>query len=539
MTRHNLPLRGCFYGIALLSSAALATSQSTTIVVDTGQTTSYGEQGAIAHPSPGQPFHGQDSQNSSSQPSYQDNGDGTISDLNTGLMWQKSPDFVNKRSWSEAGPYADALVLGGHSDWRLPTIKELYSLMDFRGSSTTSPAVPYIDTNYFDFQYPSASSGDRLVDVQFWSSTTYVGTTMNGDFTAFGVNFADGRIKGYPAAPLPNGSTFSRYVRAVRGSTTYGINDFEDNNNGTVTDHATGLMWAQLDSATAMSWEDALAYGQNSMLAGHSDWRLPDAKELQGLVDYTRAPDATNPAQVGPAIDPIFDMNDPSSWCWSSTTHLDAPNNGWAVYVCFGLATGWMQQPPNSGNYNLINVHGAGAQRSDLKTGDPANYPLGWGPQGDEIRITNYARLVRSAPACTDLTISYCNNKVSSSGCIPTIESTGIPSESAASGFTVQIVNVEPNQIGIIFYSVSGATAVPFYDGLLCIGGPAQRTAVQLSGSTGGPTCGGILSLDMNAAGICATIGSGNQGYVQALFRDSLDPNGIGMSNALSFTVCD
>ncbi len=170
MNRQYLSIGGCFFGIALLSSAALATPQSTTIVVDTGQTTSYGEQGAIAHPSPGQPFHGQDSQHSSSQPSYLDNGDGTISDLNTGLMWQKSPDFVNKRSCSEAGPYADALVLGGHSDWRLPTIKELYSLMDFRGSSTATPPVPYIDTNYFDFQYPSAGSGDRLVDVQFWST---------------------------------------------------------------------------------------------------------------------------------------------------------------------------------------------------------------------------------------------------------------------------------------------------------------------------------------------------------------------------------
>ena len=43
-----------------------------------------------------------------------------------------------------------------------------------------------------------------------------------------------------------------------------------------------------------------------------------------------------------------------------------------------------------------IDVHGAGAQRSDPKTGDPANYPTGFGPQGDAIRIYNYVRLVRN-----------------------------------------------------------------------------------------------------------------------------------------------
>jgi len=56
-----------------------------------------------------------------------------------------------------------------------------------------------------------------------------------------------------------------------------------------------------------------------------------------------------------------------------------------------------MEIPPNSGNYQLLDVHGAGAQRSDPKVGDPANWPYGHGPQGDVIRIFNYVRLVRDA----------------------------------------------------------------------------------------------------------------------------------------------
>jgi hypothetical protein len=54
-----------------------------------------------------------------------------------------------------------------------------------------------------------------------------------------------------------------------------------------------------------------------------------------------------------------------------------------------------MEMPPGSGNYVLLDVHGAGAQRSDPKQGDPNNYPHGFGPQGDVIRIYNYVRLVR------------------------------------------------------------------------------------------------------------------------------------------------
>ncbi len=49
-------------------------------------------------------------------------------------------------------------------------------------------------------------------------------------------------------------------------------------------------------------------------------------------------------------------------------------------------------------NGSWLDVHGAGAQRSDPKQGNPADYPYGRGPQGDAIRIYNYARCVRDMP---------------------------------------------------------------------------------------------------------------------------------------------
>lgn len=401
-------------------------------VVDTGQTSCYDTGGtSISCPSQGEALFGQDANYRGAAPAYQDNGDGTVTDLNTGLMWQKSPS--EKVTFVDALANASAFNLGNYSDWRVPTIKELYTLMDFSGSTGLSEndAVPYIDTNYFDFEYGDTSAGERYIDAQFWSSNEYVSTTMNGNATVFGVNFADGRIKGYERDTNMRGVTNTLFLRYVRGEA-YGVNDFVDNGDNTITDQNSGLTWMQFDSGTfgagskgdgGLNWEEALDWCENLTLAGADDWRLPNAKELQGLVDYTRSPDTTNSA----AIDPLFrvtavaDPNNQMNFAhfWTGTTHLDGAHPGdYAVYVTFGRAQGFMESPPNSGNYQLMDVHGAGAQRSDPKTGNPDDFPTGHGPQGDVIMIYNHARCVRggSYEIFTGGTVDSTSNNQSDSG---------------------------------------------------------------------------------------------------------------------------
>ena len=380
-------------------------------VVDTGQTTCYGDGSESACPVAGGAFYGQDAQHAGNQPSYTDNGDGTVTDNVTGLMWQQTPDTdgdgdvdeSDKVSWADAQTGAESLTLGGYADWRLPTIKELYSLIDFSGTdpsgyegTDTSGLTPFIDTAYFDFAYGDTSAGVRIIDAQYRSSTQYVAPSIDGK--TFGVNFADGRIKGYPTS-FPGGESPRQFVRYVRGNTSYGVNDFVDNGDGTITDSATGLMWAQDDNGTGLNWQQALAWVEAQNAAnylGYSDWRLPNAKELQSIVDYSRSPDTSSSA----AIDPLFNATGITNeggetdypFYWSGTTHANwtGTPGGSAAYVAFGRALGYM-------NSTWVDVHGAGAQRSDPKAGDPAAWPYGRGPQGDAIRIYNYVRLVRDA----------------------------------------------------------------------------------------------------------------------------------------------
>ena len=360
-------------------------TKSTYSIVDTGQTKSYNATTEISPPSAEQAFYGQDAQFSGVQPSYTKSSDGlTVKDNVTGLTWQQN-HYTGQVYWAEAQAVPTALNAqnyGGYSDWRLPTIKEMYSL--WNGSS----GWPYIDTNYFTVNYTSEMELSHAI---FWSSTKYMGlleSTVDpetGAEMAFGVNFGTGHIKAYAVSTGPR-----HLARCVRGDV-YGVNNFRNNSDGTITDQATGLMWAQADSGSGMDWEHALVFAQTKNAAnylGHNDWRLPNSKELQNIVDYTRSPGATDSTKVGPAIDPLFSSTGITNeagtadypWYWTSTSAkanaTAAYDSAW--YVAFGRAVG------SDGK----DLHGAGAVRFDDKV---------QGASGGESRYLNFVRLVRNA----------------------------------------------------------------------------------------------------------------------------------------------
>ena len=347
------------------------------VVTDTMQSKCYDNNGNIIEaPNPGEKYYGQDAQYLGIIPSYTDNGDGTVTDNNTGLMWQQTPP-TEKMTYDEAVKYVENLKLGGYTDWRLPTIKESFSLAMLDGKlnpEDTSKAIPYIDSDYFDFTYDKM----KPYTGSYWTSSVCK-MPANNDYEKmeknYGFNWADGHLKSYGDGHFVAGygtegettGSIPAGVRAVRGEEgVYGVNKFVNNNDGTITDEATNLMWTQQDNGAVnddgtiraktdanfgngRTWTDTLAWVEKMNAVnylGHNDWRLPDIKELQSIVQYEMT--------TIPALDTTyFNLSRPDCYIWSSTTCGDFPEM--ADYIAFGrgygidLASGTenqMDQPP-------------------------------------------------------------------------------------------------------------------------------------------------------------------------------------------------
>jgi hypothetical protein len=215
---------------------------------DTGINQCYDNEGPITCPAPGEPYFGQDAQYVTNLMSFTDNLDGTITDNVTGLIWQKLDDDI-MRSQQDAIAYCENLPLADYSDWRLPDEYELQSIVDYGRYD------PAIEPSYFP-----GTSGSR-----YWSSSPY-----EADY-GWCVNFSDGYV-------YWDWMTNAHYVRCVRGESVE--QSLTDNGDGTVTDNVTGRMWQQEDDNQRRFWIEALGYCENLTLAGHTDWRLPDIKEL-------------------------------------------------------------------------------------------------------------------------------------------------------------------------------------------------------------------------------------------------------------------
>jgi catechol 2,3-dioxygenase-like lactoylglutathione lyase family enzyme len=135
----------------------------------------------------------------------------------------------------------------------------------------------------------------------------------------------------------------------------------------------------------------------------------------------------------------------------------------------------------------------------------------------------------------------YCTAKTSSAGCVPSIATSGTPSASAGSGFTISTTSVLDNKFGLYFYGKSGPNNAPFQGGILCAAPPLVRTLVQNSGGT--PPCGGAFQIDFNAyvaSGADPALVAGAQVWVQTWSRDPgfAPPNNTSLSDAVSFTLC-
>jgi hypothetical protein len=230
----------------------------------------------------------------------------TVTDNNTGLTWQSYATSIYNwyqasgtfQGYSNPNPIRNIcgeMSLGGYTDWRIPTRKELLSIVDY------SVPEPGPTVNAASFLPTSAAS--------YWSyNTASVGYMSQ----AWGVSFRTGKT-----------ATEYEYsymmLRCVRGPQ---VNQsLTNNNDGTITDNNTGLMW-QRGETGAKSWSDALAACNALSLANYTDWRLPNVRELVSILGE---------AQLNPTLNTTFFPNVVSSGYWSSTSSATDPDRAWLV----------------------------------------------------------------------------------------------------------------------------------------------------------------------------------------------------------------
>lgn len=137
----------------------------------------------------------------------------------------------------------------------------------------------------------------------------------------------------------------------------------------------------------------------------------------------------------------------------------------------------------------------------------------------------------------------YCQPKVASNGCIPSISVVGVPSLTVGVRFLVKAQQVVSSKPGILIHSKQAA-AVPFMGGTLCLGGTVTRSALMNSGGSGSPPydCTGTFAYNFDQVLQSAGAGGfqvGDNAYAQYWFRDPQDAFGAGLSDAVRFEIVD
>lgn len=286
------------------------------------------------------------------EPRFTDNYNGTITDNLTGLVWLKEANCSSApRNWNEALTNSSLMQDGfcGLSDgsqagdWRLPNINEMQSLFN---AGQASPAAWLMSQGFLNVQ-----AG------RYWSSTTYIFQETG----AWGISLLDGivasRLKtdNYFYLPVKGMANGPATVARTGQSQDYAVGDdgdlqagvawpiprFTDNQDGTVTDNLTGLVWLKdascLTRDNGISWIDTFSTVRNleanmcGLTDGSSagDWRLPSRQELSSLIDYKRF----NP--VLPEGHPFSNVGIGTPY-WTSTTYAFNTENAWSLSLWSG-----------------------------------------------------------------------------------------------------------------------------------------------------------------------------------------------------------
>lgn len=253
---------------------------------------------------------GEDSDYNILVPYYIKNTNSTITDTITGLMWQQTDG--GEMTFENALTFVENLTLGGHDDWRLPTALEAYTIQNLQNNN------PALDINFFT----------KNTAEYWWTSDK-----QKNDPNKIWVTNAGGGIGNHPKTEtLSAGGTKRYHARAVRNVKPSILIParFENIRQDAIFDKLTGLIWEKKPSQNPLTWENALTYAESLTLAGFSDWRLPNIKELQSLQDVNL---------IQPCINTGYFSSIGIKKYWSSTTLANQEARAWYFDTNFGITT--------------------------------------------------------------------------------------------------------------------------------------------------------------------------------------------------------
>jgi hypothetical protein len=255
------------------------------------------------------PTYGEDSDYNINAPFFIKNNNGTVTDTITGLMWQQADG--GEMTVERAAIYADTLVLGGFTDWRLPTAHESFSILNHQKNN------------------PALDMAFTVSAAEYW----WTGDKQANDATKIWCTNSGGGVGNHPKAETVSaGGTKKFHARAVRDIKTPPTvaSQFTNNNNGTIKDNLTGLTWQQTPNSDTLSWENALTYAEGLTLGSFSDWRLPNIKELESINDEKL---------VNPSVSTSYFPAIGSKRYWSSTSLPNQTTRAWYLFTQFGITT--------------------------------------------------------------------------------------------------------------------------------------------------------------------------------------------------------
>jgi hypothetical protein len=254
-----------------------------------------------------------------------DNGDDTVTDKVTGLMWQRTVS-VTTYDRAQAQGRCERLRAGAHADWRVPSAIELASILDYdKFESSVDPKV--FPDSPLDDRYQGPPRGS-------FGTTSVAGTPLAGwlvDFS-FGEVQLDTTERDRP--------TFVRCVRGPRApdsDTSTGRYDLSMA--GTALDIKTGLTWQRVAPNTRRKLAEAKAYCATGTGLPGTGWRVPTIKELMTIVDFAK-PTKFRLDQT--TFNTPSEISDPYGVFWSATSLVGKPpylpfmSGTWVVYFASG-----------------------------------------------------------------------------------------------------------------------------------------------------------------------------------------------------------